>query len=81
MDNNETQINLFLDLSKAFDTLDHRILLNKQNHYDIEVIALNLIMSYLSNRSQYVQFNDTASDIIYIEQACLKVLSLDRSFL
>ena len=66
LDSNETPINIFLDLSKAFDTLDHNILLNKLNHHGINGTAVNLMESYLSNRNQYVVFNDALSDMLPI---------------
>ena len=40
LDRGETPICLFLDLSKAFDTLDHKILLKKLNYYGIQGVAL-----------------------------------------
>ena len=63
LDSYETPINVFLDLSKAFSTLD---LLSKLKHYRINSRALNLMESYLSNRNQYVVFNDTISYILPI---------------
>ena len=44
-------------LSKAFDSLSHSILLKKLNHYRISGCSLKFLCSYLSDRSQYVDFN------------------------
>ena len=52
MDNNETPINIFLDLSKAFDTIDHNILLDKLKYYGLDDTAIKLFRSYLTNRYQ-----------------------------
>ena len=52
MDRNEIPFSIFLDLSKAFDTRDHSILLQKLNHYGIDGKALQLCESYLTNRTQ-----------------------------
>ena len=62
--NHETLFNIFLDLSNAFHTLDHNILLSKLNHSVIRDVALNLFKSYLNNHKQYVDINDAKSDLI-----------------
>ena len=58
LDNGLIPSNIYIDLSKAFDTLIHIILLNKLNYYGVRRVANRLIYSYLSERQQVVQFND-----------------------
>ena len=67
IDNGEIPINIYLDLSKAFDTLDHRILLHKLHYYGIRNTALALFESYLSHRYQYVNYNDNISNELLIK--------------
>ena len=63
LDNHHYSIGVFLDLSKAFDTIDHGILIGKLQHYGIRGVAANWIHNYLSNRSQYVCITDVNSGI------------------
>ena len=53
---------VFLDFAKAFDTVDHQILLQKLNHYGVRGRTLQLIESYLTDREQCVQVNNATSD-------------------
>ena len=57
----EFAIGNFCDLSKAFDTLDHQILLKKINHYGIRGNWYLWSQSYFSNRRQYVDMNGVKS--------------------
>ena len=61
--NNKWCIGILLDLSKAFDTLDHDILLTKLNHLGIRGITLQWFSSYLSNRKQYTSFKNSTSTL------------------
>jgi len=50
-------IRIFLDLSKAYDVLEHKILLFKLNTYGVRGLMNQRFTSYLSNRKQYVEIN------------------------
>ena len=57
-ENNEFTIGVFIDLSKAFDTVDHRILLKKLIHYGVNGNNIRWFESYLTNRKQFLSFNN-----------------------
>ena len=52
LDDGNIGCGVFVDLQKAFDTVDHRVLLAKLNHYGIRGISNDWFKSYLSNRNQ-----------------------------
>ena len=60
--NNETTVGIFLDLSKAFDTIDHNILLHNIEYYGFRGNVLKWFTDYLYNRKQYVLYNSCKSD-------------------
>ena len=57
-----TPVNIYIDLSKAFDTLNFDILLHKLHYYGVTGVSFELIRSYLTNRKQYVKFKTLESD-------------------
>ena len=60
-DRGKLPLAIYLDLSKAFDTIDHSILLKKLEYYGLHGMTLYWFQSYLSDRKQYVQFNESIS--------------------
>ena len=61
-ENNEYSMGIFLDLAKAFDTVNHSILLHKLNTYGIRGTQLQWFTSYFENRLQYVTCNNISSN-------------------
>ena len=66
VDRGDNTLAVFLDLSKAFDTLPHDKLLYKLHHYGIRGVSLKFFTSYLENRNMFVHFNEFKSDTRHI---------------
>ena len=67
MDAKRIPFSILLDLSKAFATLDHNVLLSKLDYYGIKDTVLDWFKRYLTNRTQYVDCNGISSSIRKIE--------------
>ena len=78
VDNKHYSIGVFLDLSKAFDTIDHRILFNKLNISGVRGVALEWFLSYLTGRTQRIALGDAWSHfckvICGVQQGSILVL-------
>ena len=60
-------LGVFIDLRKAFDTVNHDILLEKLKHYGIENNEHDFFRSYLSNRTQFVKLDDICSSTLHVK--------------
>ena len=67
LDNHNHVCGVFIDLQKAFDTVNHDILIDKLSYYGIRGIPNQWFKSYLSNRKQYVSINGYNSDTMNIK--------------
>ena len=63
---NKYAIGVFIDLKKAFDTVDHDILCKKLYFYGVRGVSHQWIQSYLENRKQFVNFNNCDSEILNV---------------
>jgi hypothetical protein len=61
-----------VDVSKAFDSLNHNILVMKLRHYGIKGVVLDWFVSYLANRFHYTYVNNVSSSIVPITHGVLQ---------
>ena len=66
LDNHEVVVGIYLDLQKAFDTVNHEILLYKIYHYGIRGITYNWFVSYLANRHQFTSVDNVHSGLLKV---------------
>ena len=62
MDRGDLVVRIFLDFSKAFDTVNHEILLDELYHYGIRGTALDWFKSYLCDRKQFITYDSVSSN-------------------
>ena len=62
---NDHTIGIFIELSKAFDTVNHHLLLQKLELYGIKYNNLKWFQSYLSNRKQFKLFDVVSHKVLY----------------
>ena len=72
MESGTIPCNLYIDLSKAFDTLSYDILLHKLRYYGFSGTKLKLLRCYLRNREQYIKYNNYQSELIDISVGVLQ---------
>ena len=66
LDNKQSTISVYLDFSKAFDTLNHDIFMSKLLHNSIRGVMQSWFESYLSNRKQYVSGKNCSASMLNI---------------
>ena len=59
-------VGIFIDFTKAFDTVNHEILLEKLYHYGIRGTAHDWFRSYLTDRQQFVEYNGSKSNVLHV---------------
>ena len=60
-------LGIFIDLSKAFDIVDHQILISKLNNYGVKRKNLSWFKNYLENRKQYLNYSNDVTNLAQIK--------------
>ena len=81
LDDGNYVIGIFIDFTKAFDTVDHEILLHKLHRYGIRGHVNDFFRSYLTNRTQYTYVNGVRSDVRSISCSVITRLFADDTAL
>ena len=81
LDRKDITCAIFLDLAKAFDSVNHKILLQKLEKYGVRGIPLKFLESYLSNRWQYIKLTEKYSDLESLKTDFIKGDQLIRKLL
>ena len=66
LDRDECSCGVFLEFQKAFDTVNHKILIGKLNHYGTREISLDWFQSYLTNREEKTSMKGIFSDSLTV---------------
>ena len=72
LDEGKCACGVFLNLQKAFDTVNHKILICKLEHYGIRGLPLHLFQNYLEKRTQFVEINKKSSNVVPINHDVLQ---------
>jgi hypothetical protein len=80
IDEGKFTVGVFLDLSKAFHTINHKILISKLEHYGIRGVAKTWFENYLYERKQVVKYNGVRSEEMTINVVSLKDLYQGRYY-
>ena len=67
VESNGFTLGIFIDLSKAFDTVDHQILISKLNNYGVKGKNLSSFKNYLENRKQYLNYSNDVNNLAQIK--------------
>ena len=80
IDNGRYGFGVFIDLIKAFDTVNYSVLSRKLEHYGLRGTALKWFTFYLTDRQQYVSVNGHCSNYLKLVVVCHRDLSLDHCY-